>query len=103
MISNKLISKRLLESALEDLNVAAKLCPTNGDIRKLMNKVSDEINSRSNCSTLKKKEKQHHSGTLNTKKQQQQQPQSQQQQITSQSTSQPQQQQQTYIIESAPL
>ena len=65
MIANKLISKRLLESALEDLNVAAKLCPTNGDIRKLMNKVSDEINSRSNCSTLKKKEKHNQLKLLN--------------------------------------
>lgn len=92
------INLRLLESALEDLNEAVKLCPDNVDVKKLISKISDEINLKSNNSTLKKKDKsQQNSGKkVNHHHQQQQQQQNQ-------ATSSQQQQQQTYIIESAPL
>jgi hypothetical protein len=46
----------LFEQALQDLQVAVKLCPTNPDVKKLMSKVSDDFNSRSNSSTLKTRE-----------------------------------------------
>ena len=85
-----------MESALEDLNEAVKLCPDNVDVKKLISKISDEINLKSNNSTLKKKDKnQQNSGKKVNHHHQQQ---------SNQATaSQQQQAQQNYIIESAPL
>jgi len=48
---------RSYESALDDLNIASKLCTTNNDIKKLINKIHEEINGKSNNSTLKRKDK----------------------------------------------
>jgi hypothetical protein len=51
----------LFEQALEDLQVAVKLCPTNPDVKKLMNKVNDDVYLRSgtsnNTSSLKARER----------------------------------------------
>ena len=57
-LENIYFSSRLYESALEDLSVASKLCTTNNDIKKLINKIHEEINGKSNNSTLKRKDKQ---------------------------------------------
>ena len=51
-----LIFSREYHSALDDLEIASKLCPTNSDLKKLKNKINEEINM-TNSSTLRSKDK----------------------------------------------
>lgn len=52
------------KSALDDLYIAYKLCSTNSDIKKLINKISEEMNSESSASSLKRRVKNHKYSTI---------------------------------------
>lgn len=98
---------------MEDLNVAVKLSPDNVDVKKLISKINDEINAKSNSSTLRKKDKSTTTAASNGLKRQQssssnqhhqQQQEQQQQQSQNMTPAQASSSQPTYnIIESAPL
>lgn len=70
---------RLYEEALKDLEKATNLCPTNPDVKKLINKINDDmmisnhIHCKSNNSTMRSKDlitlnSSYHSSTLNSSK-----------------------------------
>jgi hypothetical protein len=89
---------RQYESALDDLAIASKLCSTNADIKKLINKITDEMNGKcSNHSTLKANKEKEKEKEKSKKNKEEGTPQLSRNQPNNK------QQQQSYLIESPPL